>query len=857
MAITPGIKLGPYEIVSALGAGGMGEVYRARDTRLGREVAVKVLPAGFAADPDRLRRFEQEARATAALNHPNILAVFDIGSLDGTPYVVCELLEGETLRERLRAGALQVRKSVETALQIAQGLAAAHEKGIVHRDLKPENIFLTSDGRVKILDFGLAKLAQADSSVRQSLAITAEAQTDPGTVLGTMGYMSPEQVRGVVTDARSDLFSFGAILYEMLAGRRAFQGTTSADTISAILKEDPPDLIETNRNISPALERIVRHCLEKSPEQRFHSARDVAFDLEALSATSGTVAMKAAKAVGRRRARIGIYLATGVTVIVAAFLAGRTTSPGGAGNAAPEIQQLTFRRGSVQGAAFAPDGRTVVYSAAWEGGPDEIFTTSEQSPESRSLEIKDAVLLAISSTGQLAIKQHPRIGGPYARPGTLATVPLTGGSPRALLDNVEAADWSPDGSQMAVVQHSAGQFSLQYPLGKTLFSSPLWVSHPRISPSGKWVVFLNHPFGGDEGSVMLVDQAGNVKELSRGWLTLQGLAWSPDGKEIWFTGTRVGGNRALYAVTVEGKERQVTRVPGILTLWDISPQGRVLMTEHYDRSAAVALLPGAKQERDLSWFDYSIPAALSADGKQLLIGEVGEGGGEHYTVYLRATDASPAIRLGEGNACDLSSDGKYALGRVIGKPSRLFLLPTTGAPQELKVGSIEPGCGRFVPGGHKILFSGHRPGEKYRVYLLDPESGGEPKAITPEGVAALEAVTPDGQSAVVGDEKTESKFYPLAGGAPQPISGIQPGEVVNGIGSDGRTLFVSQRGELPQKVFRLNSVTGQRQIWKEIGPADRAGVDDIPRPSVYQDGKAYIYGYERNLSELYLFKGLK
>src|SRR5512132_3546015 len=286
MALTPGSRLGPYEIVATIGAGGMGEVYRARDPRLGRDVAVKVLPASFSADPDRLRRFEQEAKAAGVLNHPNITAVHDIGQHEGAPYVVQELLEGETLRSLLSGGKLSTRRAIDYSLQIVHGLAAAHEKGIVHRDLKPENIFVTHDGRVKILDFGLAKLTHTEERGQVTNLPTATAGTEPGVVLGTLGYMSPEQVRGRPADARSDIFSFGAILYEMLSGRRAFHGDSAADTMSAILKEDPPDLSVTNQNIPPGLERIVRHCLEKNPEQRFQSAHDLAFDLDALSQTS-------------------------------------------------------------------------------------------------------------------------------------------------------------------------------------------------------------------------------------------------------------------------------------------------------------------------------------------------------------------------------------------------------------------------------------------------------------------------------------------------------------------------------------------------------------------------------------------
>src|SRR5437870_414372 len=286
MALAAGTKLGPYEIIAPLGAGGMGEVYRARDTRLGRDVAVKVLPSSFSGDSERLRRFEQEACAAGALNHPNVLVIHHIETHEGAPYIVSELLEGETLRKRMSGTAMAQRRVIDYASQIAHGLAAAHEKGIVHRDLKPDNIFITKDGRVKILDFGLAKLTQPDGSQSQTEIPTRRVDTNPGVVMGTVGYMSPEQVRGQKVDHSSDISSFGAILYEMLSGRRAFHRESTADTISAILKEHPPDLSETNQRISPALERLVNHCLEKSPEERLHSASDLALGLEAMSGSA-------------------------------------------------------------------------------------------------------------------------------------------------------------------------------------------------------------------------------------------------------------------------------------------------------------------------------------------------------------------------------------------------------------------------------------------------------------------------------------------------------------------------------------------------------------------------------------------
>src|SRR2546425_1449971 len=326
MMISTGTRLGPYEIMAPLGAGGMGEVYRARDTRLGRDVAVKVLPSTYSDDTDRLHRFEQEACAAGALNHPNILIVHDIGTHDGSPYIVSELLEGETLRQRMRGTTLAQRRVIDYASQIAHGLAAAHEKGIVHRDLKPDNIFITKDGRVKILDFGIAKLTQPDGSQSQTEIPTRRVDTDPGIVMGTVGYMSPEQVKGRSVDHRSDIFSFGAILYEMLSGRRAFHGESAAETMSAILKEDPPDLSSTNKTVSPALERLVNHCLEKNPEARFHSARDLVLALEALSgsaAMSGSTAtvLSVVPMSTRKQRELIAWAAAGLCLIVALALA--------------------------------------------------------------------------------------------------------------------------------------------------------------------------------------------------------------------------------------------------------------------------------------------------------------------------------------------------------------------------------------------------------------------------------------------------------------------------------------------------------------------------------------------------------
>ena len=495
MTLSQGSKLGPYEILAPIGAGGMGEVYKAKDERLKRDVAIKVLPVSFSADPDRLRRFEQEAQAAGALNHPNITAVYDIGQHDGAPYVVQELLEGETLRAELAGGRFSQRKAIDWAQQLAHGLAAAHEKGIVHRDLKPENVFVTKDGRIKILDFGLAKLTlQAEGSQATNLP-TATAGTEHGVVLGTLGYMAPEQVRGKPADARSDIFSFGAILYEMLSGQRAFRGDSAADTMSAILKEDPPDLSVTNQSISPGLERIVRHCLEKNPERRFHSAHDLAFDLEALSGVSVPARLAAPAVRGRRPkwAFVAAGLALLFAVGLASFFAGRATSPT-RGSRDVTFKSLTFRSLPIFRALFAPDGRTVVFSAAPEGNRPELFTLAPDYPEPRPLGIPDAQLLSVSSKGELALLTHARYIHHRLFTGTLARMPLGGGAPREVLEGVREADWSPDGETLAIIRDVDGKDRLEYPIGKVLYATGGYLSDLRFSPGGDRIAFLEHPF---------------------------------------------------------------------------------------------------------------------------------------------------------------------------------------------------------------------------------------------------------------------------------------------------------------------------------------------------------------------------
>jgi Tol biopolymer transport system component len=855
MALISGTKLGPYEIVSPLGAGGMGEVYRARDSRLNRDVAIKILPASFSVDPERLQRFAQESRAAAALNHPNILSIFDIGEDRGAPYVVSELLEGDTLRDRLRDGALSSRKAIEYAQQIARGLAAAHEKGIVHRDLKPENLFITNDGHAKILDFGLAKFIRPERDGSDNTA-TVQVATEAGTVLGTAGYMSPEQVRGKEADQRSDIFAFGAILYEMLAGKRAFHGDSAADTMSAILKEEPAELSETNRNVSPALERIVRHCLEKNPAERFQSARDVAFNLEALTDISSS-SRGVMRAIPEEASSRRWWLPVLGGLLLLASWAGiyRFAHRGVAAN--PTFHEITFRNGTIWEARFAPDGQTIIYGAAWEGRPEEIFSTRFDSSDSRAIGLPPAQILAISSKGEMAVSLHPVNSAAFVQSGTLARVALAGGAPREVLENISWADWTPDGQGLAVIRPNVatGRGRLEFPVGNVIYEPKGWVSHVRFSPSGEYLAIGDHVNGGDDGRVIIVDIQGNHKASSSYYSSVEGLAWSANGKEVWFSAVPVGSARSIYALDLSGKERLIYRAPGGLTIHDISRGGLVLLTADKSRLSISALAPGDALERSLSWFDWSLLGDMSPDGKTILFSETGEAAGANSSVFVRQTDGSPAVRLGEGSFGKLSRDGKWVLAEV-GAPAKIVLLPTgVGEMRQLTDDKADHLSGAWMPDGKSIIYTAAEPGHSVRSYLLDLD-GGAARAITPEGTAG-NLITPDGKFLLALDSKRQRWLYPIGGGEPQKFNVIpNANERVMRFFDGGKSVLL-RTTSVPVQVTRVDIATGRRELWKEIAPADPAGARNIPSLIFSDDGKSYAYSVGRILSDLYVVDGLK
>ncbi len=862
MPLSPGSRLGPYEILAPLGAGGMGEVYRAKDARLGREVAIKVLPASFSADADRLRRFEQEARAASALNHPNIITIHDIGSSDATSYIAMEFVDGTSLRELLASGPLTTKRMLDVGAQIGEGLAKAHSVGIVHRDLKPENVMVSKDGFVKILDFGLAKLFQAPTDQASGMPTVIQ-DTQPGTVMGTVGYMSPEQASGKPVDFRSDQFAFGSILYEMATGKRAFQRDTGAETLTAIIRDEPEPVAQINPKAPAPFRWIVERCLAKDPDERYVSTRDLARDLKSVRehiseavVSGGTPSVEAPRRRGLSRVALGAaLLAAGLLTGVLAARRLMKTEP-------PSFRQLTFRRGEIQSARFASDGQTVAYSAAWEGRPLEIFFHRLESPESRPADVP-AGLLAVSMSGEMAISlnRHPVSTSPYARTGRLARVGIGGGAaPRDILEDVQCADWSPDGQSLAIVRDVGGRNRLEYPVGKTLYETAGWISHPRVSRRGDMIAFCDHSrFGDDSGSVAVVDRAGKKRTISGRFSSLQGLAWAPGDEEIWFTAAETGANRGLHAVTRSGHHRLLARVTGSLTLQDVAQNGRVLATNDDARRAIVGLAPGESRLRELSWLDYSGPRDLSADGTMLLLDETGEGGGEGYSVYLRKTDGSPATRLGPGLARRLSPDGKWALA-VLSPTSdpEIVIYPTSvGEPRRLPGDGLTVGAAEWCCDGKSILMTASEPGHGTRVYLRGLE-GGKARALTPEGYRVVNRGTsPDGRSIVVIGPDQGFSIYPVGGGEPVPVPGVPADYRFTGWSSDGKFLFVHRTTEMPPKIYRLDPSSGKKELWKELLPTEGTTQGALGDVILSQDGQSYVYSIRWIHSDLYLVDGVK
>lgn len=835
-------------------------VYRARDTHLDRSVAVKVLPSNAIGNADRRARFSQEAKSASALSNRHIVTIFDIdtGQVDGqsVDFIAMEYVVGKTLDRMIGRKGLRLEDALRYAIQIADGLAAAHNAGIVHRDLKPANIIVNEKGEVKILDFGLAKLADSEEpdvfAVTQSVHIDAALRTEAGAIIGTVAYMSPEQADGHSVDGRSDIFSFGAVLYEMITGKRAFSGDSKLSTLASVLHSEPVPLAQAGQAIPREVERIISRCLRKDPERRWQNMSDVKAAIEDVleeleSGRFGSDATAGAKA----RPTISSFvwpILVCIALLAGGFAGWKFLRP-----APPKFERLTYRRGEVPSAKFSPDGQTVIFSAQWASEPATIFSMRPGSREYRALDLPQGRILAISSTGEMALLLGPDAGGAS---GTLARVPLSGGAPREILENVNDADWSPDGANLAVSRVVAGRNVIEYPIGTVRYRSNGAAPLLRVSPKGDRIAFYEHDNDIGDYSIIVLTLDGQKRSLSRGWEALGGLAWSPKGDEIWFGGAKAGGDPALRAVSLDGKERLVVETPASMAVDDVARDGKVLFNVVDTRMGIAALAPGSKQERDLSWFDASRVYDISADGKTVLFAELSYGSPRNPAIYLRKTDGSPAVRLGDCNRPTLSPDGKWVACIVNdGRRTRLTLLPTgPGESRDLTKPGLHYERVEWFPDGAKVLLTGNQIGMPARTYVQNV-NGGQPAPATPEGVIAAH-VSPDGHylTQISGGRL---QFVSLAGAPPKPAISVSPDESVVRWSGDGRYLFLRENeGLTAVKINRLDLATHHEELWKELRPADPVGVQ-MRQILLTPDGMSYAYSFQRDISTLYLATGLK
>jgi eukaryotic-like serine/threonine-protein kinase len=867
VSLQPGTRLGPYEILSPLGAGGMGEVYRARDAKLGRDVAIKVLPPAFATDPERLARFEREAQAVAALSHPNILAIFDFGEQEGTAYAVTELLEGETLRDRLETGPMSVRKAAELAVQMARGLGAAHDKGIVHRDLKPENVFVTKDGHVKILDFGLARVGgpvQGDSG--KTMTTPPEGATGPGVVLGTVGYMSPEQVRGNPADHRSDLFSLGTVLYEMVSGRRAFQRDTAAESMTAILKEEPPEFQSVGKPVPQALDRVVRRCLEKNPEERFQSARDLAFALEDMAPGSGSAVPITAPFAPRHLRVTLIWAGLGALFVLGAGAAGwfLRTPP-----APPSFVPLTHERGTVGGARFVPGTSEVVYSASWAGQPEQWYTRRIDQPSVRPIAGGLGPLLALSREGEgMGLSQAFVSHGQLT--GQLYSLPTSGGSPRVLS---EEQSWGGDqggrpGDVACILGSYGGEIRIDWPLGHTVYRCQNTLRFLRIR-GDHLVAFQEKQGNVEEGNLVLVDRRGKSRELAT-VLGFTGLAWGPREDEVWVSSYQRGQSR-IVAADLKGGQRVLLQHAGRLELQDVNPEGSVLAALHTFQRQTFGRRSGETVDRDLGWLDAQATSGMSSDGAQVLLAHIGDWSLTEGPLYVGSIGGGAPRRLDvEGHLQPwLSADGRWVV-TVSGEPnSSMVVTPTgPGTSRTYALPGVEPGdiSAQLSPDGRTAFLWARRNHPLFMLFALDLASG-VVRQISKEGVTVFlnqSWISPDGRRLACADVSLSPAgggspilVYGTSGGEPKTFDWLQRGEAIASWGADSESLVVWDRNRVPARVEKLDLTTGHRTPLLEIAPPDPAGVSGIQGIFVATDEKTYAYNVVRKLSELYLIEGLK
>ncbi|HEV8196800.1 MAG TPA: protein kinase, partial [Gemmatimonadales bacterium] len=803
-------------------------------------------------------RFLTEIKTTAHLQHPHILPLFDSGAADSFLFYVMPFVEGESLRDRLnREKQLPIPDAVRIASEVAGALDYAHRHGIIHRDIKPENILL-HDGRALVADFGIA-LAASSAGGRM---------TETGMSLGTPHYMSPEQAMGDrELTARSDVYALGAMTYEMLLGEPPFTGPTAQSIVAKVMTEKPAGLIARRERIPPAVEATVLTALEKLPADRFATAKEFG---EALASSSFTRAGASSLPHGDTASSRGLGAwirnpwSWAALAGLAALAATMVIRAGGSASVARVVYTpKTFRPEGIFSARFAPDGQTIVFSSTGETGTvSHLFVVRPDYPAAEPLGSDSTHLLSISSTGMLAVVTGAQYLGHRLFEGTLATLPLGGGAPREVLARVRDADWSPDGTAMAVIRTVDKDDRLEYPIGTVLSRSAGYLSDVRVSPTGDHVAYFEHPSKYDDrGTVVIVDRTGRVISRSGIYWSIEGLAWRRDGSAVLFSGTDGSNgtytNLTVYTLDRHNTVRLVLSSAGGLTLQDAAANGRLLVTRDDQPYRLFLGDVGSAEERELGWQDVSTGPVLSGDGKLLSFSDQGITGGLTYSVLLRKTDGAAAARLGEGQPLAFSPDGRSMLVMVQTTPAKLMLYPTgPGEPRQLDQGqfvSLSYKDGGLFADGKRYFVCGAMAQQASRCWV-----GGIPgealKPVTPEGTLKA-TLSPDGERVVaqVGDS---FGIYLVSGGAGRRARGLLPTDVLARWSPDGRELWVWHEEGVAIRVDRLDPESGRRTLLTMITPRERAGTRQLGTLTLADDARRYAYVQIRYTSSLFVVNGV-
>ena len=841
-----------YRIDRELGAGGMATVYLAEDLKHNRMVAVKVLKPELAVAIGA-ERFLAEIKTTANLQHPHILALHDSGEVNGTVFYVMPYVEGESLRDRLdREKQLPIDDALRIASEVADALQYAHERGVIHRDIKPENI-LIHGGHAVVADFGIALAASKTGGARM---------TETGMSLGTPMYMSPEQAMGArEVDARTDVYSLGCVLYEMLAGEPPFVGPTAQSIVAKVITESPKSLTAQRRTVPPHVDATVQRSLEKLAADRFASAAAFAESLRDGGASSRGESRHLAHSTARSRsanmARWGVAILAGAAVIAAAYVAGRRAASRGATDGL-SIQQRTYRTQSIFSARYTAGGESFVYSAADGGSSPRIYTVTAAYPEPRAVSDSATHLLAVSSKDEMAVlvgavHHHHRVFT-----GTLARMPVGGGTPRELLTAVHDADWSPDGSQLAVVHEVNGKDRLEYPIGTVLYESPGSLSDVRISADAQRIAFNEHPEKGDNrGAVAVVDLERVHTVLTPQYLAVEGLAWTRGGNSLAFGAAADGGTLQVNEVTLRGEIHGGSPGVGNAMIQDIASDGRrlIIREDHFNR--LLGKRSGDTTTKDLSWLNVSFLPVISADGTLLAFGDASNVAGDNYGVMLRRTDGSPAVRLGEGAVLAMSRDKQWVLSALPSVPVKLMLYPTgAGAARRLDHGEFAAiSKGAFVGDGSEILICGNEPKRAVRCFVK-PLASGSFRAFTPDGVRGA-VVSPDGQSVLALSGDNGYRQFSMRDGASQSVPGLTLTDRVIRYSADGSSLWTRRTNTLPVRIEQVDLKTRVRTMLLPDFGARRAGVLNVAEVALADDPRNFAYLERESVSYLFELKGMR